>query len=216
MKKHMLITVTSLILVSDLNASEGARREHFFRPSFQKKLQRVKSVRMGSFKSLALKQKHKKKAIFIDWQKLYWGKLSDLIYPAEEAYEDDVQEIAETEEQNSSFLDTGDNQVLAKELRQELKSFARQYGLKIVWRKTSPDLSDGTAAFLEYWDKGLSQAKPGDIISFADLFLLSDRGTDAKGANVRGARAQSVSLKNAPPEDVSFNAASLKKKGDKR
>jgi hypothetical protein len=112
MEKHILILLASLIISNDTNASEVARREHCFRPAFQKKLKRVKSVKMGSFRSLGLKKRDSKKEVFIDCRKLYWGKFSDLIYSEEEAYTDEASEILGTEEQNASPLDTEESQAI--------------------------------------------------------------------------------------------------------
>jgi hypothetical protein len=180
MKKHIIIALSSLILSSSLNASLPVSGEHCFRPAFQKKLKRVSSIKKGSFRSLSLNKKVSKKEVFIDWRKLYWGKLKDLIYSEEETYLDDAQGIAGTEEQNISSLDTEESQAFAKELRQELKSFARQYGLKIVWRKKSLNIKDGTAAFLEYWDRGFSQEDQSKALPFAELCALSSKDTSVK------------------------------------
>lgn len=210
MKKHILITFLSLALASSMNASQGVVGEHCFRPAFQKKLKRVSSIKRGSFRSLSLNKKANKKEIFIDWHKLYWGKLSDLVYSEEETYTDDVHEIAGSEEQNAASLDTEDALAFAKELRQELKSFARQYGLKIVWRKKSPGATDGTAAFLEYWDKGYSQGGQESIPLFEKLCPLSIRNTSAKE---RAAKVTTVKIANTQPQikDISYANPYLKK-----
>ncbi len=208
MKKQILISILSLTFVSSLNASQGVLGEHCFRPAFQKKLKRVNSVKGGSFRSLSLKKKVGKKEVFIDWRKLYWGKLEDLIYSEEEAYTDEASEILGTEEQNASPLDTQESQAIAKELRQELKSFARQYGLKIVWRKKSLDLTDATAAFLEYWDKGYSQEERGKVLPFTELCALSARDAGNKATKTRGVSPQdlskNVSFENVPFANVSY------------
>lgn len=179
MKKHMLMMISNLALSTSLDAFQKENNGHCFRPAFQKKLKRVKPVGFGSFKSIAYigkpGQKAKKKQVYIDWRRLYWGNLSDLVYSAEELHDDGYQEVTHIQDQNIHSLDTQDTQAFASELRQELKSFARQYGLKIVWRKKSLDILDGTAAFLEYWDKGLSQDAP----PFAELCALSAKNTAA-------------------------------------
>lgn len=203
MNKHIVIAVSSLILSSSLNAAPPMSGEHCFRPAFQKKLKRVSSIKRGSFRSLSLKKKVEKKEVFIDWRKLYWGKLEDLIYSEEEAYTDDAQEISGTEEQNASSLDTEETQAFAKELRQELKSFAKQYGLKIVWRKKSLGVTDGTAAFLEYWDKGFSQEGNGKVMPFADLSSLSARDAGIRVTKTRGVSHQALS-KNVSFENVPY------------
>lgn len=210
MKKQILISILSLTLVSSLNASQGVLGEHCFRPAFQKKLKRVNSVKGGSFRSLSLKKKVGKKEVFIDWRKLYWGKLSDLIYSEEETYTDDVHEIAGTEGQDIGTSDSQESQVFATELRQELKSFARQYNLKIVWRTKSPDITDGTAAFLEYWDKGYSQEEQGKALPFAQLYALSIRDTSTKE---RAAKVTTVKAADIQPQfkDISYANPYLKK-----
>jgi hypothetical protein len=182
MKKQMLILVASLMLSNNLIALDRVRGEHCFRPAFQKKLKRVKSVRLHSFTFLKLNKN--KKTIFIDWRKLYWGKLGDLIYGVEETYDDNIQDKPGTEEKASSSFDTEESLVFAKELRQELRSFARQYNLKIVWWKKSPDLQDATSAFLEYWDKGFSQEEQAKVISFSELCALSVRHTNPESRSV--------------------------------
>lgn|GEM_PF-2752850 len=201
MEKQIIILIVSLILASHLTALEGVRGEYFFRPTFQKKLKRVKPVVWHSFRSLGLKQacasqKGNKKAIFIDWRKLYWGKLSDLIYGAEEPCDEGIKGIAVREEQNALFDDTEDLKAFVKELRQELKSFAKQYGLKIIWRKKPLDLMDGTAAFLEYWDKGFSQEKQEKVLSFDDLCALSVRNTNAKDMGPSDTNIPDTSIRN--------------------
>src|SRR5690606_18609405 len=125
-----------------------------------------------------------------------WGRLSDLIYSEEETYTDDIHEIAGTEGQDIATLDAADALVFATELRQELKSFARQYNLKIVWRKKSLDITDGTVAFLEYWDKGYSQGDQGKALPFAQLCALSIRDTSAKNTSSEDISAKSQ-IKNA-------------------
>lgn len=189
MKKHMLMMISSLVLGSSLEAFQKENNGHCFRPAFQKKLKRVKPVGFGSFKSIAYigkpGQKAKKKQVYIDWRRLYWGNLSDLIYSAEELHDDGLQEITDIQDQDAHSLDTQDTQAFASELRQELKSFARQYSLKIVWRKKSLDILDGTAAFLEYWDKGLSQGNQGEAPPFAELCALSARNTAASNMQVK-------------------------------
>jgi len=178
---------SSLALAGSLDASQGASGAHCFRPAFQKKLKRVKPVGFGSFRSIAYigkpGQKAKKKQVYIDWRRLYWGNLSDLIYSAEELHNDG--EVTDIQDQGAHSLDMQDTQAFASELRQELKSFARQYGLKIVWRKKSLDILDGTAAFLEYWDKGLSQANEHKALPFAELCALSARNTAASDVGVK-------------------------------
>ena len=194
MKKQVLISFLSLTLVSGMNASQEVVGEHCFRPAFQRKLKRVSSIKRGSFRSLSLKKKVSKEEVFIDWRKLYWGKLSDLVYSEEETYTDDIQGISGSEEQNAASLDTEDALAFAKELRQELKSFARQYGFKIVWRKKSLDITDGTAAFLEYWDKGLSQEDQGKALPFAQLCALSIGDTSAKDTIVKNTNVKNNSV----------------------
>ncbi len=196
MKKLILIVVSSLALASSLNASHKVRGEHCFRPAFQKKLKRVKSVGLRSFNGIGRNQGRTKKAVFIDWRKLYWGKLSDLIYSEEQTYTDGAKGITGTEEQNISSLDSQESQSFAKELRQELKLFAKQYGLNIVWRNKSLDVTDGTAAFLEYWDKGLSQEEQDKALPFDELCALSTRDMSAKITSSKGVSAQSQ-IKNA-------------------
>lgn len=210
MRNQILISILSLALSSSLSASQGVPGEHCFRPAFQKKLQRVSSVKGGSFRSLSLKKKAGRKEVFIDWRKLYWGKLKDLIYSEEETCTDDIHEIAGTEGQDIATLDTEDALVFATELRQELKSFARQYNLKIVWRKKSPDITDGTAAFLEYWDKGYSQENRESIPLFERLYLLSTRDTSVKE---RAAKVTAVKAANDQPQfkEVSYANPYLKK-----
>jgi hypothetical protein len=199
MKKHILIITANLVLASNLNASEGLRGEYCFHPTFQKNLKRLKPVGWHSFQLLSLEKKPKKKAIFINWRKLYWGKLSDLVYGVEEVYVDDVQEIAGTEEQNSSLLlDTEESQSFAKELRHELKSFTEQYGLKIMWRKKSLDLLDGTAAFLEYWNRGFSQEKLSKVISFTELCSLSFGDKSVKDTGVQESKAKAIRTQSLP------------------
>jgi len=179
---------SSLAVASSLNAFQKENNGYCFRPAFQKKLKRVKPVSFGSFKSVdhirKPDQKAKKKPVYIDWRRLYWGNLSDLIYSTEELHNDGTQEVTDIQDQDHS-LDTQDTQVFASELRQELKSFARQYSLKIVWRKKSLDIMDGTAAFLEYWDKGLSQGNQGEAPPFAELCAVSARNTAASNRSVK-------------------------------
>jgi len=189
MKKRIVIAFSGLVFSISTNASHGASGEHCFRPAFNKKLKRVKPVSFGSFKSVGHirkpDQKAKKKQVYIDWRRLYWGNLSDLIYSAEELHNDGSQEVTDIQDQDAHSLDTQDTQVFASELRQELKSFARQYSLKIVWRKKSLDIMDGTAAFLEYWDKGLSQGNQGEAPPFAELCAVSARNTAASNRSVK-------------------------------
>jgi hypothetical protein len=215
MKKHMVIAFSSLVLATGLNASQKAGGEHCFRPAFQKKLKRLNPVGFGSFNAKRRKDTHKK-AVFIDWRKLYWGKLGDLIYSEEEALiVDDLQKIAGIEEQHMSSLDSQESQDFAGELRQELKSFARQYGLKIVWRRKSPGIIDGTAAFLEYWDKGLSESNPHKAVPFAELCALSVKNTAASDRGVKqkpkGSNTQS-SRKGCSLEVATFSNPFLKEK----
>lgn len=204
MKKHMLMTVTSLILATSLDASEGMREEYRFRPAFQKKLKRIKPMKMGSFKSDGLRLKSNKKTVFIDWQKLYWGKLFDLIYDEGESYGDDDPEIAGIKVESASSLDTEDSQAFAKELRQELKSFAKQYGLKIVWKKKSRDVADRTAAFLEYWERGFSQESKRDVLSYAELCALSVKDTSVRDTSPKCPGAKKVSFDIVPFTNVFF------------
>ena len=164
-----------------MNASSGMKGDHCFRPAFNAELKRVKPAGFGTFtyQNAVSKKDHKvkKKPIFIDWRRLYWGKLSDLVYGPQELQGDDSQEdlreIVDSQHQDISSIDTQDALEFAKELRQELKSFARQYGFQIVWRKKPSSVRDGTDAFLEYWDRGFSQRAPGKTISFAQLCALS-------------------------------------------
>lgn len=184
MKKKLLIVASILVLAGSMHASQKCKGEHISRSAFKKKLKRVKTVGLRSFNAMKVEQNSNKKAVFIDWRKLYWGKLRDLIYSEEETYADDLQGIAETpEEQTYSLLDTEDAEIFAKELRQELKSFAKHYGLKILWRKKALDIIDGTGAFLEYWDKGLSQKDQEKILSFEELCSLSSKVTNVKDQN---------------------------------
>jgi hypothetical protein len=172
MKKQFIIAVSSLVLASGIGASQKTMEDHCFRPAFQKKLIRVHSVRNGSYLAFSSRKKENQKEVFINWQKLYWGKLEDLIFCKEEAYADGVREVSEaTEEQGVTYpSDTEETLAFSKELRQELKSFAKHYGLKIVWFKKSLEITDGTAAFLEYWDRGYSQKKKHEVMSFSSLF----------------------------------------------
>ncbi|MGV8948505.1 MAG: hypothetical protein ACOH2E_03955 [Candidatus Paracaedibacter sp.] len=173
MKKQFIIVVSSLVLASGIGASQKTIEDHCFRPAFQKKLIRVHSVRNGSYRAFSSRKKLNQKEVFIHWQKLYWGKLEDLIFCKEETYADDVQEVSDTKkEENTAFLYNEDPQDFAKELRQELKSFAKQYGFKIVWLKKTPDIEDVTAPFLEYWDRGYSQNKKHEVIPFTSLSRL--------------------------------------------
>ncbi len=207
MRKHIVMMTSSFILGSSMNASPGANGEHYFRPAFHKELKRVKSVGFGTFThpNPVCKKDRKagKKLIFIDWRRLYWGKLSDLVCSQEELHGDDshqdgshrddpyhnsTREIVHNQEQDMILNDTQDALEFARELRQELKSFARHYGFQIVWRKKPSSVRDGTDAFLEYWDRGFSQRAPGKTISFAQLCALSAQepklknGSSGKGA----------------------------------
>lgn len=211
MKKQVLMSLLSLTLASNMNASQEVVGEHCFRPAFQRKLKRVSSIKRGSFRSLSLKKKVSKKEVFIDWRKLYWGKLSDLIYSKEESYMDDVQGILESEEQNILTLDTEENQVFAKELRQELKAFAKQYGLKVVWRKKSLGVTDGTAAFLEYWDRGLSQENRDKVMPFAELCALIVKKVTAKASNTKGKNTQYLPSGTDSPMYISLKSLLLRK-----
>lgn len=211
MKKHMLVYILSLALASSLSASQKVSGEQCFRPAFQKKLKRVSSVKGGSFRSLSLKKKVSKKEVFIDWRKLYWGKLSDLIYSEEETCTDDVHEIAGTEGQEIATLDSQESQVFATELRQELKSFARQYGLKIVWRKKSLDVTDGTAALLEYWDKGYSQGDRDKVMPFEELCVLSVKKVTAKASNTKGENTQNLPAGAGSSMYISLKSLLLRK-----
>lgn len=120
------------------------------RPAFERSLKQVSSIEMGSFRKHALHRNASLKPVYIDWKKIYWGELSDLIYGEEEGED------------------------LTRELRLQLKGFAHHYGLRIVWKKTSEDILDGTSAFIQYWDKGLSQSPLSRWISFNQLRSLAD------------------------------------------
>jgi hypothetical protein len=174
MKKQMLTYILTLCLASGIGASQQVNGGHCFRPNLQKKLIRVHSVRNGSYRAFILRKKVNQKEVFIDWQKLYWGKLEDLIFCKEEAYADGLREVSEvTEGQGVTYpSDTEETLAFAKELRQELKSFAKQYGFKIVWLKKTPDIEDVTSPFLEYCDRGFSQNKKHEVISFSNLCEL--------------------------------------------
>jgi hypothetical protein len=91
MKKQLLIVLTSLIFASSMNASQGIGKDSYFNSRIGKKLKRVKPVGFGSFRLLVLAKKDKQKEVFIDWRRLYWGKLSDLLCSEEETYTDDIQ-----------------------------------------------------------------------------------------------------------------------------
>lgn len=181
MEKLMLVMIASLVSGSSMNTLECPQSDHCFRPAFNAELKRVKPAGFGAFtyQNAVSKKDHKvkKKLIFIDWRRLYWGKLSDLVYGPHELQGDDpqedVREIVDSQDQDIYSIDTQDALEFARELRQELKSFARQYGFQIVWRKKPSDIRDGTDAFLEYWDRGFSQRAPGKTISFAQLCALS-------------------------------------------
>lgn len=205
MKKHMLIAVSSLVLATGLHASQRVGREHCFRPAFQKKLKRVKPVGLRSFNARGCKQNFNKKAVFIDWRKLYWGKLGDLIYSEEETYADDAQGVEGTEVQNIDFLDSQESKDFAKELRRELKAFAKQYGLKIMWRKKSLGITDATAAFLEYWDKGFSREEAGKAIPFAELCALSVSDT-----SIRDTNAKDTSIRDTSIRDTSIGVTAIR------
>lgn len=168
MNKQILIIVTNLVLVNPLNASGSLNREHCFRPAFQKKLKRVHTISLGSFRSGSLRQNKTKKAVFIDWRKLYWGRLSDLIYSeVQEDWGEGREEMLETpdaQEQRNLSMNTEDTQAFAKELREELKAFARHYGFKIVWRKKALELPDVTDSFLDYWDRGTFEEQGTDLL----------------------------------------------------
>jgi hypothetical protein len=101
-------------------------------------------------------------------------------------------------------LETEESQSFAKEMRQELKSFARRYNLKIVWRKKTSDTQDATAAFLEYWDKGLSHEEPNKVMSFAKLCTLSVVATNSKEAEGSGSISKSVLSTPVRPQKTSF------------
>lgn len=215
MKKHMLIAVSSLVLATGLHALQMAGGEHCFRPAFQKKLKRVKTVGLPSFNARGCKQHLNKKAVFIDWRKLYWGKLGDLIYSEEEAYADDAQGIEGTEEQKIAFLDSQESQAFAKELRRELKAFAKQYGLKILWQKKSLGITDATAAFLEYWDKGFSREGPGKAIPFAELCALSVSDTSVKDTSIRDTNAKDKSVTDTSIRDTDIGVVAIGSTGGK-
>lgn len=212
MKKQLVVSILSLALANSMNASQNVGGEHCFRAAFHKKLKRVSSVKRGSFRSLSLNRKANKKEVFIDWRQLYWGKLSDLVYSEEETYTDEVQGIAgTTEEQNMVTLDTADALVFATELRQELKSFARQYNLKIVWRKKSLDVTDGTAAFLEYWDKGYSQGDRDKVMPFEELCVLNVKKVTAKASNTKGENTQHLPSGTDSPMYIFLKSLLLRK-----
>jgi len=120
------------------------------RPAFERPLKHVSSLEFGSFKKQTLDRKASLKPIYIDWKKIYWGDLSELIYGEEESED------------------------LARELRRQLRGFANQYGFRIVWQKTSEDVPDGTLAFIQYWDKGLAQSPLRSWVSFNQLCALGD------------------------------------------
>ena len=196
MKKQILIMMAALCLSSALNASENTKKDQWFRPAFKKKLKRVKSVGLRSLIPLNLKRNSNKKLIFIDWQKLYWGNLVDLIYSPDEAYDSNLQGEAKAEQNGSLSFDTQESLALAKELRQELKGFAKHYGFQIVWRKKSSKVVDGTRAFLEYWDRGLSQGDQDKIMPFAELCSLSVKQESPEETKPKKASPQDPLLRN--------------------
>lgn len=165
----------------------GLSQETLFRPSFHKKLVKVKRLQPGGFRQRDLKKGEKKRA-YINWQKLYWGKLIDLVYGPDEWAEEGQGPESFDQGNVWGVSDTEDTQGFARELRQELKAFAKDYGLKVVWTKKSRNqdaIPDLTGEFLEYWDKGLSD-REGGLPSLRELACAAKEGMgDQQGTNGR-------------------------------
>lgn len=122
---------------------DSKKGDVYLHPLNKKKFKRAQSTKIGSFKARKVKQPLEKVAVYIDWQRIYWGKLRDLIYPTnfEEFEDNDADDCIE-------------RQSICSEIRQALKAYAKQYGFKIVWRKKSSECVDKTEDFIDYWDKG--------------------------------------------------------------
>jgi len=176
---------TSSCVTSSLDASGATPRgEFYFHPIQKKKFKRVNvSSKIASFKSLGLKQQANKKRVFIDWRKLYWGTLRDLLHSEEKSYLEESKNIQEVFDAQAQ--ETEEAREFTRELRQELKSFAKCYELKIVWQKKSLDLPDATSAFLDYWDKGMSQEKVDNIMPFSNLCALSAGEVSAQNVSLK-------------------------------
>lgn len=203
-KKQITMTVAIMLLWPALGSSEtcggftsgGFKSESIFRPSFLKKLKKVKALPSKGFRHAILKESEKK-TVFINWKALYWGKLSDLVYGPDETEEEGIltwQPYGQGKGQDYANLDTEETQSFARELREELKAFAKTYNLRIVWnrgkRKGRP-LPDATTAFLEYWDRGFSEQGANQVPSFEELVKIA-RDTFY---HEEGKRIQSSSLK---------------------
>jgi hypothetical protein len=107
--------------------------------------------------------------VFVNWERLHWGQLGDLIQPNEfwRDNSDDAEEL-----QEHTF-----------ELRRELKTFEKRFNLKIVWRKLDKykDCPDVTDEFIEYWSQGISQRKSQGAITLASLRSNSLNVPSGKG-----------------------------------
>lgn len=172
MKKHIYsLVMLSFICALPTPGAEG--QEMYFHPLFKKKFLKVKSSKkVNSFKVQRLDHRDRaRQTVFINWERLHWGTLSDLIQPNEVWRE----EVGDGE----------DLQELTLELRKELRSFEKQFALKIIWRKPRrfQNCPDVTEKFIEYWDKGLSHQKNLKKLS---LVSWSTAVTSQHSGNMKG------------------------------
>ena len=142
------------------------------RAAFPKVLRRLQPL--VSVQKSQLSQ-NRRKVIFINWRRLYWGSLEELLYG--------IFEDGSPRDELAIMPDTHETRRILEELHRELQAFARHYNLKIVWRQTVRTVSQGipdvTNAFLEYWSQGLSKdKKAASQLDLATLCKLAIQNSD--------------------------------------
>jgi len=153
------------------------------RAAFPRLLKWLRPVPTSPIAKAARKEKQ---AVFINWRRLYWGNLDGLLY------RDEGENLSRDGE--AEIPDTYGTDGFADELRRELRAFAKDYNLKLIWRQTSKSISMGipevTGAFLEYWYRGLSQqGNEAARMPLADLCRLGDQ--DIRNKTIRTHRSAS-------------------------
>jgi hypothetical protein len=99
----------------------------------------------------------KKRPVFINWRKLYWGNLGDLTKP--ERFFESNTPVQPTE---VGYVAPTGNEALryfTQELRAALRAFEKKHCVRIVWYKADVAIPDATPQFINFWDKDFGQMK---------------------------------------------------------